>query len=233
MTESSDRPTQFSLKHALAVLVVVSVWSAVVRQPKLRSCGDLLTVALLSYYGTSLTRIVGSWIRRFAERGLPSIVSGITAATVGTSISLIYGGLLVDAMRHGEHALTPTLMGFLGTMVMWAFWMGGVVIVASLAVLTLADLFRSPLSSFPLVFAFNLFHAVIGMSIFLVCELAVGALGAKPSATDPAYTSMGFLGGALGFVFGSCGLHVHLNYEEDSWVGEQLEPHYEARREKR
>lgn len=214
-TDTSDQSTQFQLKHALAVLFVVSVWAALIRQPHLRSYGDLATLLLLCYFGPRTLRFTHARIRGFAERGLPSIASGITAATIGTFASLLYGTLLVDAFHHGGSALAPTVMMILGAMIVLGFWVGALLIVVALGLLTLADLFRRPLRSFPLIFAYNLFHAVIGSTMFVMFEFALSAIGAKPDARDPSLLSMGLLGGLLGFVFGSCGLHVHLDYAED------------------
>ena len=220
MTDIADKPTQFQIKHVLAVLVVVSVWSAVMRQPRLRAYGDLLTVLILCFYSTSIIRFVGARIRSFAERGIPSIASGIVAATVGSCASLIYGSLLVDALRNGEPALSWSLLGLLGTLVVLGFWLGGLLVVVALALLTLADLFRRPLSSFPLIFVFNLFHAAIGATMFLMFEAALVAIDAKPASSGESYGSMGLLGGMLGFAFGSCGLHVHLDYAENGRIRE-------------
>jgi hypothetical protein len=191
MSDIADKPTQFQLKHALAVLLVVSVWSAVMRQPKLRAYGDLLTVLILCFYSTSIIRFVGARIRSFAERGIPSLASGMLAATIGSFASLIYGSLL-----------------------------GGLLVVVALALLTLADLFRRPLSSFPLIFVYNLLHAAIGATMFMMFEAALVALDAKPASSGESYGSMGALGGMLGFAFGSCGLHVHLDYAEDGRIRE-------------
>lgn len=220
MTDTVEKPTQFQIKHVLTVLVVVSVWSALMRQPHLRSYGDIATLLALCYFGPTILRFVAARIRSFAERGLPSIASGIIAATIGSLASLAYGTLLVDAFYNGGAALAPTMMMFLGALIVLGLWLGGVLVVVALGLLTLADLFRRPLRSFPLIFAYNLFHAVIGATLFVTFELVLSALDAKPDASEPALLSMGTLGGLLGFVFGSCGLHVHLDYADDGRIQE-------------
>jgi hypothetical protein len=219
MTDDLEKKsTQFQIKHVLAVLLVVSVWSAVMRQPKLRAYGDLLTVLILCFYSTSIIRFVGARIRSFAEWGIPSLASGFLAATIGSFAALVYGSLLVDAFRNGEPAFAPSVMGLLGALVVLGFWLGGLLVIVALALLTLADLFRRPLGSFPLIFVFNLLHAAIGATMFVMFEAALVALDAKPAASGESYGSMGLLGGMLGFVFGSCGLHVHLDYAEEGRI---------------
>jgi len=217
MVEPFAKPTQFALKHALAVLAIVAVWSAVMRQPHLRAYGDIATLLVLIYYSRTMLITVGSWIRGFAERGFPCAISGLVAATIGSLAALAYGTLLIDANSNGEAAdFVPNLMWLLGGLAYVVFWLMGLVIVLSLVLLTFADLFRRPLRSFPLIFAYNLLSGTVGAGIFVLASMVIAVVSSDAVRRE----SMIVIGGAIGFAFGSCGLHVHLDYADDCRIRE-------------